>query len=745
MKILHMAESFSAGVYSFISEVANFQVLQGNEVTIVYSKRKETPENFTDDFNPEVKFIHIDMCRSINPLKDIKAFFKFKKIIRAEKPDIIHLHSSKAGFIGRAASKFTGYKNNVFYNSHGFSFLMQDVSKFKRKIYFILEKLASHFGGTIVACSNYEYELAKTITKNCALINHGIDIEKISSIVRSFENEVANNSSIDQNSKPSDKTTYKIGTVGRICSQKNPVLFNKIAESLPGYNFIWIGDGNLSYTLKSPNITVTGWLNRNDVIRQLFNIDIFIMTSLWEGLPISLLDAMYLKNPCIVSNIESFKKVIVNGENGFIAETVDEFNKYIKLLTDGVLRDKVSQKASTDITNNYNIKRMNNDYLMMYKKVLKKKQKEFKIMHLLSTGSLSGAEKIALEICKNINCMKFKPIAICSGSNLYNTFSNNNIKTYIIDIGKLNPVNILKLRHVIKNENIDLIHAHDVRASIAAGISTIAVRIMIISHIHANYKWLKKFSVYKFIDYIFRRKYNLSITCSNNVYNNFLHYNKDFDRNKIISIPNCVNFNEIDSKKNQNKYLFKTENNIPADKYIFGFAGRLIDIKGVDLLVKSFGMFCKMYNDSLLLIAGNGIEIDNLKKLVLEYGISKNVIFTGHVNNVYNYIDLMDSFILPSKSEGLPIAVMEAMALGKTVIVTKTDGISEIIQDGHTGIILNERTPDCLLNAMIYVYKNKEKVKIIGDNASDFIKNNCDIKTYIEKLEKVYTNLLDKV
>lgn len=365
-------------------------------------------------------------------------------------------------------------------------------------------------------------------------------------------------------------------------------------------------------------------------------------------------------------------------------------------------------------------------------------------MHLLSTGNLSGAEKIALDICKNLNCMKFKPAAVCSGYNLYNTFSSNNIKTYIINIGKLNPFNILKLRHVIRNEKIDLIHAHDVRASIAAGISTIAVRTVVVSHIHANYRWLKKFSIYKFIDYIFRRKYNLSIACSNNVYNNFLKYNKLFDRNKIISIPNCINFNEIESKRNQNKTSFKIENNIPSDKYIFGFAGRLVELKGVDLLIKSFGMFCKIYNDSLLLFVGDGLEKDKLKKLALEFGISESVIFTGYVNNVYNYIDIMDAFILPSKREGMPVAVMEAMALGKIVIVTKTDGIPEIVKDGHTGIILNDRTEECLLNAMIYAYNNKEKMKIIGDKAADFIKNNHDIKAYIEKIERAYNSLLDK-
>ena len=362
MKILHMAESFGAGVYSFINEVANYQVSRGNEIIIVYSKRIETPENFINDFNPKIKFIYLDMCRSINPLKDLKAFFKLKKIIRDEKPDIIQLHSSKAGFIGRAASKFSGYKNRVFYNPHGFSFLMQDVSKIKRKIYFALEKAASYFGGTIIACSNAEYELARTITKNCTLIKHGINTDQLAAAVKSIKSA---------DTKVEGKI-LTIGTAGRICSAKNPSYFNKIAESLPDYNFTWIGSGDLISELTSPNITVTGWLSRNDVIEQMMNIDIFIMPSLWEGLPISLLDAMYLNKPCVVSNIQGFKEIISNGENGFIADSTDDFSKYIKLLSDKNIRDKISRNAYIYVIKNHEIKRMNNEYIALYKKTLKK-------------------------------------------------------------------------------------------------------------------------------------------------------------------------------------------------------------------------------------------------------------------------------------------------------------------------------------------------------------------------------------
>ncbi len=176
-KILHIVEAFGGGIYSFIVDLLK-ETNEDKEIVVCYSRRKQTPENFEKDFNKNIKFIEIkNFERSINLVKDLKAFFEVRNIIKQEKPDIIHLHSSKAGFIGRFATN--GKRIKMLYNPHGFSFLMQNTSILKRKIYWIIEKIASFRNCKIVGCSKGEYEEALKLTSNAIRIDNGIDIDRL--------------------------------------------------------------------------------------------------------------------------------------------------------------------------------------------------------------------------------------------------------------------------------------------------------------------------------------------------------------------------------------------------------------------------------------------------------------------------------------------------------------------------------------------------------------------------------------
>ena len=141
-KILHIVEAFGGGMFTFLADLSN-AISDEYEVIIVYGKRKETPDNFKEYFCNNIRFIEVkNFTRSINFVKDFKAFCEIKRIIKEENPDIIHLHSSKAGFIGRFAAN--GKKIKMLYNPHGFSFLMQNSSKLKRRMYWLIEKIASY-------------------------------------------------------------------------------------------------------------------------------------------------------------------------------------------------------------------------------------------------------------------------------------------------------------------------------------------------------------------------------------------------------------------------------------------------------------------------------------------------------------------------------------------------------------------------------------------------------------------------
>ena len=135
-KVLHIVEAFGSGVFSFLVDLVN-NTDEEFDITIAYGVRSETLPDFEKYFSKRVKFIKVNnFTRSINIVKDMKAFFEIKKIVKEVDPEIVHLHSSKAGFLGRFAVNCKTRK--VLYNPHGFSFLMQNNSGLKRKIYWIL-------------------------------------------------------------------------------------------------------------------------------------------------------------------------------------------------------------------------------------------------------------------------------------------------------------------------------------------------------------------------------------------------------------------------------------------------------------------------------------------------------------------------------------------------------------------------------------------------------------------------------
>ena len=348
-KILHIVEAFGGGIFSFLVDLIN-ATADEFEIVIAYGKREQTPKNFKEYFNHNVKFIEVEnFIRSINLKQDIKAFIEIKKIIKEIQPDVIHLHSSKAGFLGRIA--VISSKIKVLYNPHGFSFLMQNCSAVKRTFYWIIEKIGTLKKATIVACSQGEYREALKLTSNVICINNGINPNELDKL------NIAENI----NKK------IKICTSGRIGFQKNPKLFNEIAKEFPEYKFTWIGDGELREELSSPNINITGWKKRDEVLQLVNENDIFILTSLWEGLPISLLEAMYLKKICIVSNCVGNSDVIVNECNGFVCNTVEDFKKSILKVIKAEDRCKAySKKAFDDIQKEFNVNKMIDRYKEKY-------------------------------------------------------------------------------------------------------------------------------------------------------------------------------------------------------------------------------------------------------------------------------------------------------------------------------------------------------------------------------------------
>ena len=349
-KILYFVEAFGGGVFTYLVNLTN-ELCDEYDIYIAYGLRKQTPKNFKKYFDKRIHLIKIqNYQRSISLLRDTKALLEMKRIANKVKPDIIHLNSSKAGILGRFL--FRNSNVPVFYTPHGYSFLMADISNQKKAFYKLLEKAFAFKNIETIACSKGEYEITKELTSNATYVDNGINLKEFDGI------NMDHQTNFDH---------LKIATLGRISLQKNPVMFNRIAESFPNVDFIWIGDGELRDKLTSPNIKVTGWVDNKTALNYLADTDIFILTSLWEGLPMALLEAMYMKKICIVSDVVGNRDVIHDEQNGYICDSVNDFIKKVKSIsTDRLMLPELIKKAHDDVVNHYNSTVMANEYKKIY-------------------------------------------------------------------------------------------------------------------------------------------------------------------------------------------------------------------------------------------------------------------------------------------------------------------------------------------------------------------------------------------
>lgn len=349
MKVIHIVESFGGGVYDFIKDLTD--EMQEYETTIFYGDRGNLKIGFENDFRENIEFIKWENAqREISLSKDIKALFEVIKVLKKEKYNVIHLHSSKAGFLGRVAAKVVGQSKNVIYTTHGISFLRQDISNTKLKLFILLEKIGEICGGQTIACSKSEAEFIKSKGIACEYINNGIKID---------ENFVR---------QPKKDDITRIINVGRITPAKNPRLFDEIAKEFIDnlkIKFIWIGDGEDRKQLSSENIEITGWLSQEQVKEKLKEADIYLSTSKWEGLPLAVLQAMNYELPLVLSNCIGNIDLVEEEINGNIYKNVDEAIKKLK-----TIKIKQGRESSKILKEQFNIKDMVKDYKIYYGRII---------------------------------------------------------------------------------------------------------------------------------------------------------------------------------------------------------------------------------------------------------------------------------------------------------------------------------------------------------------------------------------
>jgi glycosyltransferase involved in cell wall biosynthesis len=306
MTIVHVVEPFAAGIAVFVKSLT--ETMPEDVHIIVHGERKdEIPASEVKKIFPQknIRFIRWRSAqRSVHPLKDFMAFSELYKILRRLKlknlVDAVHLHSSKSGLLGRIACRMAAI-TNVVYTPNGAPFL-SGRNTLANYFYGQLEKIGHGLCGKVICCSESELNAYKKIGINARYVNNGISLQSTPQVLGN-----------------SAKQKFRVITSGRIVEQKNPYLFNAIAtyfQEFEDFEFLWAGDGAARHVLTANNITVTGWLGTDEVKALVGQADIYLSTSLYEGLSFAVLEALALRKPMLLSKCVGNRDVIKSGLNG---------------------------------------------------------------------------------------------------------------------------------------------------------------------------------------------------------------------------------------------------------------------------------------------------------------------------------------------------------------------------------------------------------------------------------------------
>lgn len=372
IKILHIAQS-NGGVAEYLKMFFKYADKSKFELDLLCSKQYRDEKAFFKNIGCNIAMI--SMAREISFISDIKSVFQIARYIKKIKPDIIHLHSSKAGALGRLASIFSGIP--VIYNPHGWSFDM-NISRKKKAIYIFIEKFLGKFTKEIINISDYE--------KDCALKHNILSKEKIKVIYNGIE--------VEKYQEKSDKQKIMkelgipidaiiIGMVGRISEQKSPETFveiaNKLKSKIENCYFILVGDGELrsrvekkidEYSLKD-KFLITGWTS--EVARYVSTFNVALLTSKWEGFGLVLTEYMASGKPIVASNVGGIPDVIQNNYNGILVKQndIDNFVKAIlEIKNNHRLRFSLIENGYKVVKEKFNIYRVVREHEDLYEKIV---------------------------------------------------------------------------------------------------------------------------------------------------------------------------------------------------------------------------------------------------------------------------------------------------------------------------------------------------------------------------------------
>lgn len=360
--------------------------------------------------------------------------------------------------------------------------------------------------------------------------------------------------------------------------------------------------------------------------------------------------------------------------------------------------------------------------------------KKIKLFLSLNNSRVSGIENFVLLVIKYINRIIFDiTVALPFKGEMCSELDRLGIKYIIFDRKNHKPyslIGIIRLLLHFITHRYDVVHAN--AGIVPCVLSKLLLMPLSIEHKHGLDFTHEKREQLKGISLAYEKakKYFADFTLTGcEVDRRFLVEKLGYRHSKVITL-----YNGIDN-------TFENENGkIRKDEIVVGTIGRLTYQKAQEYFIRMAALILKK-NQGMKIrfeIWGEGKEKETYRKLIQSTGLENNVFLCGYASDRKSVYESLDMFVLPSRYEGIPFVILEAMSAGVPVITSNAGGINEIIRDGDNGILVPREDAESLANAVLKLIDEASFSSRLRKNAFDDYRNYWSFNKTIANLEKIY-------
>jgi glycosyltransferase involved in cell wall biosynthesis len=361
MRVLHIIARFNVGgTAAWIHELT--KNLSGVGIESLVATGEVGKSEVESQLLMELNYTYIKgLGNSIKPLQDLKVFWEIRNLIKSYSPDVVNTHTAKAGLLGRLANFSLGKRRSpLVHTLHG-HLLHGYFSKPIVTLVVMIERILSSFTDlTIFAGKNVQLDCLNVgIGKlgQSVVIYPGVSEAKLSK----------------QSIRRQGSDRLRVGWLGRVTKIKRPDRVLEIAGKLPNLDFYIGGEGDLLKTCKDSapnNISFLGWSNPDNFWSEM---DICLLTSDNEALPISIIEAQLCGLPTVATDVGSTSEVVIDGESGYLTSVnIDEMvEKLTTLSENSSLRKEMGKKAKARAQEVFSPQRQRDDHIAAYKMAIK--------------------------------------------------------------------------------------------------------------------------------------------------------------------------------------------------------------------------------------------------------------------------------------------------------------------------------------------------------------------------------------